>query len=135
MPPREAFLAATERFRTCCEANPLVVAAFLGGSYAAGRERDDSDLDVYLVTREHDYRRFLEEREAFMSAWARPTWTEDVWNFEGLGFDMIRFKLDDGVWGEVALGHTGNFMRIHGGPHRVLVDKIGLLEGVTFPVL
>ncbi len=24
---------------------------------------------------------------------------------------------------------------LHGGPHRVLVDKIGLLDGVTFPLL
>ena len=31
---------------------------------------------------------------------------EDVWNFEGLGFDMILFQLADGVHGELALGNT-----------------------------
>lgn len=129
------FVAAIERFRHCCQDHPLVVAAFLGGSYAAGSAQESSDVDLYLVTREEDYAAFVAERERFIFSWGRPTWSEDVWDFEGLGFDMIRFKMDDGVWGELALGHTGNFMRLHGGPHRTLVDKIGLLEGVSFPLL
>jgi hypothetical protein len=40
--------------------------------------------------------------------------------------------LDDAVYGELALGHTGKFRVMHGGPHEVLVDKMGLLSGVTF---
>jgi len=28
----------------------------------------------------------------------------------GLGFDVVHFELGDGVTGEVAYGHTGNFM-------------------------
>ena len=67
--------------------------------------------------------------------WGKPTTLRDVWNFEGLGFDMTAFTLADGVHGEVAYGTTANFMALHGGPHEVLVDKTGLLEGVVFPLL
>jgi hypothetical protein len=45
---------------------------------------------------------------------------------------MLHFVLDDGVYGELALGHTENFRVMHGGPHEVLVDKMGLLSGVAF---
>jgi predicted nucleotidyltransferase len=132
---REASLAAVERFRLACDGHRLVTAAFLGGSYAAGTARDDSDIDVYAVTAAEDYDAFVAERERFMRSWGDPLRLEDVWNFEGLGFDMIRFQLADGVHGELALGHTENMMRIHGGPYRVLVDRTGLLDGVVFPLL
>ncbi|MBV9174671.1 MAG: hypothetical protein JOZ81_31805 [Chloroflexi bacterium] len=41
-------------------------------------------------------------------------------------------SLDDGVYGELALGRTENFRVMHGGPHAVLVNKIALLSGVSF---
>ncbi len=50
-------------------------------------------------------------------------------------FDLVHFELEGGVTGEVAYGHTGNFTEMHGGPYEVLVDRTGLLEGVTFPLL
>ena len=128
-------LAAVERFRRACRDHPLVVAAFLGGSYAAGTARADSDIDVYVVTETADYSAFVADRGRFMSSWGEPTRLEDLWNFEGLGFDMIAFELADGVHGELALGHPGNLRRIHGGPHDVLVDKTGLLDGISFPLL
>ena len=56
-------------------------------------------------------------------------------DFEGLGFVLVHFELADGVTGEVAYGHTGNFMAMHGGPYEVFVDRTGLLDGVTFPLL
>ncbi|HYX87598.1 MAG TPA: nucleotidyltransferase domain-containing protein [Gaiellales bacterium] len=132
---RARSLAAIDRFAAACADHPLVVAAFLGGSYAAGTARDDSDIDVYLVTREADYPLFVAERGPFMASWGRVTWAEEVWDFEGLGFDMICFRHEDGVHGEVALGHTANFMQLHGGPHRTLVDEADLLDGVSFPLL
>jgi predicted nucleotidyltransferase len=118
-----------------CGAHPLVVAAFLGGSYAAGSARPDSDIDLYLITEPEDYATFIEGRLQFLRSWGDPTDLEDIWDFEGLGFDMTAFKLADGVHGEVAYGTTANFLTLHGGPHEVLVDKTGLLDGVTFPVL
>jgi predicted nucleotidyltransferase len=132
---RESSMAAVERFRRSCAGDPLVIAAFLGGSHAAGTARPDSDIDLYVVTRPEDYAAFVERRQEFLLSWSEPTETEDVWDFEGLGFDMTTFALADGVYGEVAYGTTANFLTLHGGPHEVLVDKTGMLEGVTFPLL
>ena len=56
----------------------------------------------------------------------------DTLNFERLGFNLVHFVLDNGVNGELVLGHTGNFRVLHGGTHKVLVDKIGLLDSVDF---
>ena len=132
---QDADLAAVGRFRASCEREPLVVAAFLGGSYAAGTATAASDIDIYLVTAEEDYPLFYARREEFMRDWSDPLRMRDIVDFEGLGFDMLDFELANGVRGQLALGHTGNLMALHGGPHQVLVDKAGVLEGVTFPLL
>jgi hypothetical protein len=131
---RAASFAAIERFRVACGEHPLVLAAFLSGSYAAGRSREDSDIDLYVVTEPDDYAAFVADRDRFMHCWGEPTSREDVWNFEGLGFDLIVFELADGVSGEMAIGTTENLMQMHGGPHDVLVDKAGVLDGVSFPL-
>jgi hypothetical protein len=129
MDPRES---AVSRFRNACQREELIVAAFLGGSLAAGTADEASDVDIYAVTRAADYELLFLRRAAFVHSWAGPLLLLETLNFEGLGFDMLHFVLDDGVHGELALGHTDNFRVMHGGPHRVLVDKTGLLNGVTF---
>src|SRR6266496_4368068 len=132
MSPMDARVDALLRFRDACQRDGSIVAAFVGGSIAARTFDDVSDVDLYAVTLEPDYEQFFTRREAFMCTWARPLLLVDTLNFEGLGFDMLHFVLDDGVYGELALGHTGNFRVMHGGPHQVLVDEIGLLDGVIF---
>jgi hypothetical protein len=129
MDPRER---AVSRFRDACQREELIVAAFLGGSLAAGTPDEASDVDIYAVTRIADYERLFLRRASFVESWAQPLLLLETLNFEGLGFDMLHFVLDDGVHGELALGHADNFRVMHGGPHRVLVDKTGLLNGVTF---
>ena len=129
-----AVRASISRFRAGCAGDDAVVAAFLGGSHASGSSDDVSDLDLYVVTGQDAYADFFARREQFMRSWGDPLVLEDVVDFEGLGFDMLVFILRDGVWGEVALAHTANFMQTHGGPFEVLVDKIGLLAGVEFPL-
>jgi predicted nucleotidyltransferase len=129
------YRAAMERFRRAAADEPLVLAAFLGGSYAAGHATVTSDLDVYVIKPRDDYAAFWRRREDFMRAWGDPVRLQDVQNFEGLGFDMILFEFRDGVHGELAVGHEDNFMRIHGGPYEVYVDRVGLLDGVVFPLL
>jgi hypothetical protein len=108
--------------------DPAVVAAFLGGSHAAGTADGLSDLDLYLITDEEVYAEFFARRREFMATWGQPVLLEDVLNFEGLGFDMLVFILADGVWGEVALAHTGNFMNSHGGP-----TKCSSINEVSLP--
>jgi len=61
----------------------------------------------------------------------KPFFLED---FNGVGFDMVLFIFEDGIKGELALVKANNFLHIREGPYRVLVDKIGLLKGITFPI-
>jgi hypothetical protein len=124
-----------ERFREACERDDRIVAAFLGGSLAAGRADEHSDLDLYVVAREDACAEVVERHREFVAAWGQPVFTDVTSDFEGLGFDMLHFVLADGVTGEVAVGHPGNFRRLHGGPYRILVDKAGLLDGVEFPLV
>jgi hypothetical protein len=90
---------------------------------------------VYAVARENDYESLWERRLALVEAMGEPLRVDDHPNFEGLGFDLVHFELGDGVTGEIAFGHTANFLTTHGGPHEVLLDRIGLLDGVSFPLL
>lgn len=133
--PLESCKAAIDRFRSVCEREPLVVAAWLGGSFAAGRATDDSDVDLYAVSREGDYARMWARRRAFVEAMGELLVLEEHPNFEGIGFDLVHFALADGVTGEIAFGHERNFLSLHGGPHEVLLDRIGLLDAVVFPLL
>lgn len=123
---------AIDRFTEACRTEAAVVAAFLGGSIAAGTADEASDVDIYAVIEASAYDAFFARRASFMHSWSRPALLLDTLNFEGLGFDMLHFVLADGVHGELALGHSDNFRVMHGGPHRVLVDKTGLLDAVTF---
>jgi predicted nucleotidyltransferase len=131
----EPSLAAIARFRAFCEGEPLVVAAFLGGSFAAGRAREDSDVDVYVISTEEDYPELWARRLDFVLPMGEPEQVTEYPDFEGLGFDLVHFELADDVTGEVAYAHTGNFTTMHGGPYEVFVDRAGLLDGVTFPLL
>jgi hypothetical protein len=92
-------------------------------------------VDVYVISNEDDYPRLWAVRANFVRAMGQPESIADFPDFEQLGFDLVHFELGDGVTGEIAFAHTGNFMKTHGGPYEVLVDRAGLLEGVTFPLL
>jgi hypothetical protein len=127
--------AAVERFAVACRADPAVIAAFLGGSLAAETADDESDLDLYVVVDGSSYEQFMAGRERFLQTWGDPVFSAEIRNFENLGFDMVLFTMADGVEGELALATPQNFRATHGGPHRVLVDKGGLLSDVEFPLL
>jgi predicted nucleotidyltransferase len=121
-----------ERFVAACREDTRVVAAFLGGSHAAGTADEYSDLDLYLIVGDQNYDAFFAERRAFLGRLGAPVFFED---FSDFGFDMIVFVFSDGVEGELALGRASGFDHIHGGPFEVLVDKEGILEGRVFPLL
>ncbi len=122
---------AIERFRALCQADPRIVAAFVGGSLATGTADEYSDIDVYLIVADEAYASFFAERAAFMRQLGEPIFLED---FDGFGFDMLLFIFEDGIKGELALAKASNFLHIHHGPYRVLVDKRELLKGVTFSI-
>jgi len=118
-------------FHTLCQADPRIVAAFVGGSLAIDTTDEYSDLDLYLITADEKYTSFFTERSTIIHQLGKPVFMED---FNGFGFDMVLFIFDNGIKGELALAKASNFLHIHSGPYRVLVDKIGLLKEVTFPI-
>lgn len=120
---------AIDRFRKAVGDDPRVRAAFIGGSLAAGTWDEHSDLDLYLVVDDDEYDAVLAGRRSFLEAMGSVVLAED---FDGFGFDMVVFMLSDGVEGELGFGRRSGFAHIHGGAHRVLMDRDGLLEGVTF---
>jgi hypothetical protein len=46
---------------------------------------------------------------------------------------LLLFIYADGAQGELGVGRESQFLDIHGGPYRVLLDKTGILAGVVFP--
>jgi predicted nucleotidyltransferase len=127
-----AHRAAVARFTTACREDARVAAAFVGGSYAAGTADEHSDLDLYVVVEDGGYGAFFADRVQFLHRMGTPLLAED---FDGFGFDMVAFLMEDGVEGEVALGRTSRFSHIHGGPHRTLIDRTGILDGIEFALL
>jgi predicted nucleotidyltransferase len=126
MPPNHQ--AVTERFVAACRADERVLAAFLGGSYAAGNADAYSDLDLFLITTDETYEAFCSERETFVRHLGEPLFLEDFGASDGL-----LFILADDTEGELWIGRESRFQHIYGGAHRVLLDKTGILEGVVLP--
>ena len=118
-----------DRFLAVCQADDRIVAAFLGGSYASGAADAHSDLDLYLITTDAAYEAFLTEREPFARRLGEPLFLED---FGRVYYYFMIFA--DGTEVELGVGHASGFQHIHGGAHTVLLDKQGLLTGVTFPL-
>jgi hypothetical protein len=123
---------AVARFTAACRDDARVAAAFIGGSYASGTADEHSDLDLYVIVHDAGYDGFFADRIGFLHRMGIPLLAED---FDGFGFDMVVFLLEDGAEGEVGLGRTSAFAHIHGGPYRPLVDKEGILDGIEFPLL
>jgi predicted nucleotidyltransferase len=119
-----------DRFVAACRADERVIGAFLGGSYARGAADAYSDLDLYVITDGGTYMDFFAERATFVRQLGEPAFLED---FDEYGFDLMLFIFSDGAEGELALGREGGFQNIHVGPHVVLLDKTGILAGISFP--
>jgi predicted nucleotidyltransferase len=121
--------AVLQRFVEAATQDGRVVAAFLGGSLVTDRADEWSDLDIYLIVEDEAYDDFFAGRHDFVRKLGDPVLLED---FNAFGFDMVLFTFEDGAEGELALARESRFEHIHGGPHEVLVDKKGVLEGKMF---
>lgn len=120
------------RFKSVCEADDRILAAFVGGSTARGTADAFSDLDLYLVTTDDTFEEFLAQHRAFVQQLGEPVFLV-TFNRSNLIF----YVLADGVEGEIGIGRASDFGAIHYGPFVVLVDKPGILAGRVFaePVL
>lgn len=119
-----------DKFAQLAKSDPRVFSAFLGGSLADGTSDDLSDIDMYYLVDDLSYSAFHIEIRDWLKRAGRLVFFEEHNNF---GFDLILFVYGNGVKGELGLGTKENMMRLHAGPYKVLVDKKGLLDGVTFP--
>jgi predicted nucleotidyltransferase len=129
-PPQHQII--TNRFIAACHADDRVVAAFIGGSYARGRNDIYSDLDFGLIITDETYEYFLADREAFIRLLGEPVFLED---YQGDGADFVFSIFSDGTEVELALGRESRFKHIHGGPYKVLLDKKGILVGAVFSLI
>jgi predicted nucleotidyltransferase len=120
--------ALIDRFVAICQADERILAAFLGGSYARGNADAYSDIDLGLITTNESYADFTVELKPFVKRLGEPVFVED---FDSQG--IIFFIFPNGTECELAVGRASDFLHIHSGPHQVLLDKTGILNGVSFP--
>jgi len=121
-------LSFVGRFAEACQADPRVVAAFLGGSYAKGYADASSDVDLCVITTEAASEDFSEGREAFLRQFGDLVFLEDF-DIPNIAFYIFA----DDTEGELNIGSESRLDQIHSGPFRTLVDKKNLLAGVIFP--
>jgi len=119
-----------DNFAQLAKSDPRVFSAFLGGSLADGTADDYSDIDMYYLVDDLSYSTFHSYIRDWLKQAGQLVFFEEHNNF---GFDLLIFVYRNGVKGELGLGTKDNMMHLHAGPYKVLVDKKGLLEGVTFP--
>ena len=110
-----------------CAADARVAAAFLTGSYAAGTADAHSDLDLGVIIADAAYDDFLTSREPFVRLLGEPVFVETF-----ARPDTLFFILADGTEGELAVGRESAYREVANGPHWVLLDKTGVLEGAAF---
>ena len=116
------------RFVAVCQADPRILAAFLGGSYAREQADRFSDLDLYFVTTNESYEDFLVEKERFARQLGEPLFLEDFGVPHG-----YCFMLSNTTEGEFWFGPEHHFKNICIGAYKVLVDKKNILGGNDFP--
>jgi hypothetical protein len=122
--------AVVASFTAACRADERVVAAFLGGSHATGTADEHSDVDLYAIVADAAYDGFVADSPAFVRRLGEPISCEPWRSRHGL--DFVFFVLADGIEGELGLARESGFADVHGGAHRVLVDRKGLLDGFVF---
>ena len=122
--------AFLDRLRAVVEPDQRVATLFIGGSHASGAADAHSDLDLYVITTDDGFESFSAERRGLMQGLGDAIFLEEHSDF---GFLMMLFIYSDGVKGEIALAPASDLAGVHGGPHEVIFDKGGLLEGRRFP--
>jgi hypothetical protein len=124
-------LEVLERFRHIAEADSRIVAAFLGGSLAAGTADTYSDIDIYFVIDPPAYDGLRSEVASMLKDFGPLVFFDQHSDF---GFDLFLFMFKNGVKGELGLGTTRNLKDMHIGPFKILIDKTGLLSKMDFPL-
>lgn len=126
-PPREHG-DVIARLVESCSADDRIAAIFLGGSLARGEADEYSDVDLCVIVADDAYTEIVSGREAFVRRLGEPLFLEDF------GHDEMAFAiLADGTELEFNFFRVSDLLAIRSGPHRVLLDKEGILAGAQFP--
>lgn len=115
-----------DRFISACQTDPRVVAALHVGSYAKGLADEHSDLDLYVITADDDYKDFIANRSAFIERLGEPLFMED--------FDLpdILFLIfSDGSEVEISFGRESQLGQIINEPYKVLLDKKDITANIV----
>ena len=112
-----------------CATDDRIAALFLGGSRARGEDDEYSDIDLCVIVRDDAYDDVIAGRDTFVRTVGEPLFLEDFGNG-----NMAFVILAGGTELELHFFGVGDLDTIRSGPHRVLLDKDGILAGVTFPL-
>lgn len=115
-----------DRFITACQNDERVVAALLVGSYAKDLADEYSDLDLYLVTTDDDYKNFVADRFKFIRELGEPLFMED---FDRPDFFFLIFP--DGSEVEISFGHESQLNELFTEPYKVLLDRKNVMVGIV----
>ncbi len=121
--------AVIEQLVDSCAADDRVVAVFLGGSLARGEADEYSDIDLCVIVRDDAYDDVIAGRDAFVRTLGEPLFLEDFGNG-----NMAFVILADGTELEFNYFAESDLDAIRSGPHRVLLDKDGILSSRAFPL-
>lgn len=120
--------AFIDRLVAACVADDRIVAALLGGSRARGQADEFSDIDISVIIGDEAYSEIVGNKDSFARGFGEPLFVEDF----GIK-DVILVVFGDGTELDLFLVRLGDLDSIRSGPHEVLLDKTGVLEGRTFP--
>ena len=112
-----------------CATDDRIAALFLGGSRARGEDDEYSDIDLCVIVRDDAYDDVIAGRDTFVRTVGEPLFLEDFGN-DNMAFVILA----GGTELELHFFGVGDVATIRPGPHRVLLDKDGILAGVTFPL-
>ena len=111
-----------------CSADDRITAVFLGGSVARGDADEYSDIDLCVIVADDAFDDVLAEREVLVRKIGEPLFVEDF------GGDAVFVILADGTELELNLFRESDLGSIRSGPHRVLLDRHGILADAVFPL-
>lgn len=117
------------QFVESCATDDRIAALFLGGSRARDEDDEYSDIDLCVIVRDHAYDDVIAGRDALVRTLGEPLFLEDFGNG-----NMAFAILADGTELEFHFFREGDLDAIRSGPHRVLLDKDGILANRAFPL-
>lgn len=105
-----------------------VRAYFIGGSFASEKADKYSDLDLYILVDDKQYKSFIKDRLEIAQQVAPVLFYGDVVR----DFHLFIVIFENMVKADLGIAPASKFVHIHTGPFKVLLDRDKLLSGINF---